>query len=85
MIIRILELIYYQDGQGHGVKNTLGTGIYQIIQQPLFYLYRLVISQCLFLFLFILFLLFIRKVHKYGKSTTGESWDIVVNEETYYK
>ncbi|KAL7615381.1 hypothetical protein Lser_V15G04939 [Lactuca serriola] len=25
------------------------------------------------------------KVHKYGKSTTGESWDIVVNEETYYK
>ncbi|XP_073290013.1 protein EARLY STARVATION 1, chloroplastic-like isoform X1 [Primulina huaijiensis] len=25
------------------------------------------------------------KVHKYGKSTTGESWDIVVDEETYYK
>ncbi|KAL4579048.1 hypothetical protein LXL04_015183 [Taraxacum kok-saghyz] len=25
------------------------------------------------------------KVHKYGKSTTGESWDIVVNEETFYK
>ncbi|KAJ7957958.1 Inactive purple acid phosphatase-like protein [Quillaja saponaria] len=24
------------------------------------------------------------KVHKYGKSTTGESWDIVVDEETYY-
>ncbi|XP_039070049.1 uncharacterized protein LOC120216790 [Hibiscus syriacus] len=26
-----------------------------------------------------------RKVHKYGKSTTGESWDIVVDEETYYE
>ncbi|XP_078155568.1 inactive purple acid phosphatase-like protein [Carex rostrata] len=25
------------------------------------------------------------KVHKYGKSTTGESWDIFVNEETYYE
>lgn len=25
------------------------------------------------------------KVHKYGKSTTGESWDIVVEEETYYE
>ncbi|KAI3745727.1 hypothetical protein L6452_08133 [Arctium lappa] len=25
------------------------------------------------------------KVHKYGKSTTGESWDTVVNEETYYE
>ncbi|KMS99551.1 hypothetical protein BVRB_1g022780 isoform B [Beta vulgaris subsp. vulgaris] len=25
------------------------------------------------------------KVHKYGKSTTGESWDIVVVEETYYE
>nr|GMC85002.1 inactive purple acid phosphatase-like protein [Ipomoea batatas]GMD43608.1 inactive purple acid phosphatase-like protein [Ipomoea batatas]GME19351.1 inactive purple acid phosphatase-like protein [Ipomoea batatas] len=25
------------------------------------------------------------KVHKYGKSTTGESWDIVVDEETYYE
>lgn len=25
------------------------------------------------------------KVHKYGKSTTGESWDIVVHEETYYE
>ncbi|KAM2533141.1 hypothetical protein PS1_001670 [Malus domestica] len=24
-------------------------------------------------------------VHKYGKSTTGESWDIVVDEETYYE
>ncbi|KAL6506617.1 Protein EARLY STARVATION 1, chloroplastic [Orobanche hederae] len=23
------------------------------------------------------------KVHKYGKSTTGEKWDIVVDEETY--
>lgn len=29
--------------------------------------------------------LFTRKVHKYGKSTTGESWDIVVDEETYYE
>lgn len=27
----------------------------------------------------------ISKVHKYGKSTTGESWDIVVDEETYYE
>jgi hypothetical protein len=26
-----------------------------------------------------------RKVHKYGKGTTGESWDIVVDEETYYE
>jgi hypothetical protein len=26
-----------------------------------------------------------RKVHKYGKSTTSESWDIVVDEETYYE
>lgn len=26
-----------------------------------------------------------RKVHKYGNSTTGESWDIVVDEETYYE
>ncbi|KAF6157782.1 hypothetical protein GIB67_038250 [Kingdonia uniflora] len=26
-----------------------------------------------------------RKVHKYGKSTTGESWDIIVDEETYYE
>ncbi|CAN6480903.1 unnamed protein product [Victoria cruziana] len=25
------------------------------------------------------------KVHKYGRSTTGESWDIVVEEETYYE
>nr|GEX76772.1 hypothetical protein CTI12_AA572080 [Tanacetum cinerariifolium] len=25
------------------------------------------------------------KVHKYGKSTTGESSDIVVDEETYYE
>ncbi|KAK9062939.1 hypothetical protein SSX86_020129 [Deinandra increscens subsp. villosa] len=25
------------------------------------------------------------KVHKYGKSTTDEGWDIVVDEETYYK
>nr|XP_007151941.1 hypothetical protein PHAVU_004G088800g [Phaseolus vulgaris]ESW23935.1 hypothetical protein PHAVU_004G088800g [Phaseolus vulgaris] len=25
------------------------------------------------------------KVHKYGNSTTGESWDIVVDEETYYE
>ncbi|KAK9129275.1 hypothetical protein Sjap_009762 [Stephania japonica] len=25
------------------------------------------------------------KVHKYGKSTTGESWDIFVEEETYYE
>ncbi|GLJ16242.1 hypothetical protein SUGI_0272890 [Cryptomeria japonica] len=25
------------------------------------------------------------KVHKYGKSTTGESWDIVVEEGTYYE
>ncbi|XP_022769336.1 uncharacterized protein LOC111312896 isoform X1 [Durio zibethinus] len=25
------------------------------------------------------------KVHKYGKSTSGESWDIVVDEETYYE
>ncbi|KAJ7966954.1 Inactive purple acid phosphatase-like protein [Quillaja saponaria] len=25
------------------------------------------------------------KVHKYGKSTTGESWDIDVDEETYYE
>ncbi|XP_039001832.1 uncharacterized protein LOC120127992 isoform X3 [Hibiscus syriacus] len=25
------------------------------------------------------------KVHKYGKSTTGENWDIVVDEETYYE
>ncbi|KAF5198676.1 inactive purple acid phosphatase-like protein [Thalictrum thalictroides] len=25
------------------------------------------------------------KVHKYGKSTTGEIWDIVVDEETYYE
>ncbi|KAL6659970.1 hypothetical protein ACP70R_002092 [Stipagrostis hirtigluma subsp. patula] len=25
------------------------------------------------------------KVHKYGKSTTGESWDLVVDEETYYE
>ncbi|CAA7403545.1 unnamed protein product [Spirodela intermedia] len=24
-------------------------------------------------------------VHKYGKSTTGESWDIVVDEDTYYE
>ncbi|GMH04659.1 hypothetical protein Nepgr_006499 [Nepenthes gracilis] len=24
------------------------------------------------------------KVHKYGKSTTGESWDIVADEETHY-
>lgn len=24
-------------------------------------------------------------MHKYGKSTTGESWDIVVDEETYYE
>ncbi|KAE9603508.1 hypothetical protein Lal_00001787 [Lupinus albus] len=24
------------------------------------------------------------KVHKYGNSTTSESWDIVVDEETYY-
>lgn len=27
----------------------------------------------------------ISKVHKYGNSTTGESWDIVVDEETYYE
>ncbi|XP_074584444.1 protein EARLY STARVATION 1, chloroplastic-like [Curcuma longa] len=25
------------------------------------------------------------KVHKYGKSTAGESWDIIVDEETYYE
>ncbi|KAF2310210.1 hypothetical protein GH714_007220 [Hevea brasiliensis] len=25
------------------------------------------------------------KVHKYGRSTTGESWDIVVDDETYYE
>ncbi|KAL6907700.1 hypothetical protein ACP4OV_002739 [Aristida adscensionis] len=25
------------------------------------------------------------KVHKYGKSTTGERWDLVVDEETYYE
>ncbi|KAK4354779.1 hypothetical protein RND71_026973 [Anisodus tanguticus] len=25
------------------------------------------------------------KVHKYGKSTTGESWDMVVDEKTYYE
>ncbi|KMZ70237.1 hypothetical protein ZOSMA_1G02130 [Zostera marina] len=25
------------------------------------------------------------KVHKYGKSTTGESWDIIVDEDTYYE
>ncbi|ERM96367.1 uncharacterized protein LOC18424299 isoform X1 [Amborella trichopoda] len=25
------------------------------------------------------------KVHKYGRSTTGESWDIVVDEETHYE
>eukprot|EP00252_Welwitschia_mirabilis_P008922 TRINITY_DN21184_c0_g1_i2.p1 TRINITY_DN21184_c0_g1~~TRINITY_DN21184_c0_g1_i2.p1 ORF type:complete len:505 (-),score=105.81 TRINITY_DN21184_c0_g1_i2:346-1860(-) len=25
------------------------------------------------------------KVHKYGKSTTGESWDIIVEEGTYYE
>ncbi|GAB2215928.1 hypothetical protein Droror1_Dr00023691 [Drosera rotundifolia] len=25
------------------------------------------------------------KVHKYGKSTTGESWDIVVDEGTHYE
>ncbi|KAM0949750.1 hypothetical protein DsansV1_C05g0056071 [Dioscorea sansibarensis] len=25
------------------------------------------------------------KVHKYGKSTTGESWDITVDEDTYYE
>ncbi|KAA3467135.1 inactive purple acid phosphatase-like protein [Gossypium australe] len=25
------------------------------------------------------------KVHKYGKSTTGESWDLIVHEETYYE
>jgi hypothetical protein len=30
-------------------------------------------------------LLYFRKVHKYGKSTTGESWDLVVDEETYYE
>nr|CAD1835212.1 unnamed protein product [Ananas comosus var. bracteatus] len=24
-------------------------------------------------------------VHKYGKSTTGESWDIVMDEETSYE
>ncbi|TQE01122.1 hypothetical protein C1H46_013261 [Malus baccata] len=24
-------------------------------------------------------------VHKYGKITTGESWDSVVDEETYYE
>jgi len=28
---------------------------------------------------------FLSKVHKYGKSTTGESWDIVVDEGTYYE
>ncbi|KAH9693760.1 Inactive purple acid phosphatase-like protein [Citrus sinensis] len=33
----------------------------------------------------LLFHLVTRKVHKYGKSTTGESWDIVVDEETYYE
>uniref|UniRef100_A0A7N0T005 Uncharacterized protein n=1 Tax=Kalanchoe fedtschenkoi TaxID=63787 RepID=A0A7N0T005_KALFE len=25
------------------------------------------------------------KVHKFGKSTTGESWDITVDEETHYE
>ncbi|XP_042506678.1 uncharacterized protein LOC122083073 isoform X2 [Macadamia integrifolia] len=25
------------------------------------------------------------KVHKYGRSTTGESWDIIVEEETFYE
>ncbi|XP_048446697.1 uncharacterized protein LOC103942294 [Pyrus x bretschneideri] len=25
------------------------------------------------------------KVHKYGKGTTGESWDVVGDEETYYE
>ncbi|TYI42827.1 hypothetical protein ES332_A01G125600v1 [Gossypium tomentosum] len=25
------------------------------------------------------------KVHKYGKSTTGEIWDLIVHEETYYE
>ncbi|KAM3017834.1 hypothetical protein FF2_001675 [Malus domestica] len=25
------------------------------------------------------------KVHEYGESTTGGSWDIVVDEETYYE
>ncbi|KAF8377720.1 hypothetical protein HHK36_031104 [Tetracentron sinense] len=25
------------------------------------------------------------KMHKFGKSTTGESWDIIVDEETYYE
>ncbi|XP_039055692.1 uncharacterized protein LOC120198413 [Hibiscus syriacus] len=25
------------------------------------------------------------KVHKYGKSTTGESWDLVIDEDTYYE
>jgi hypothetical protein len=32
-----------------------------------------------------MFVLDFRKVHKYGKSTTGESWDLVVDEETYYE
>ncbi|GJY12516.1 eceriferum 3-like protein [Tanacetum coccineum] len=27
----------------------------------------------------------LRMVHKYEKSTMGESWDIVVEEETYYE
>ncbi|KAF8406694.1 hypothetical protein HHK36_008785 [Tetracentron sinense] len=27
----------------------------------------------------------IKKVHKFGTSTTGESWDIIVDEETYYE
>jgi hypothetical protein len=26
-----------------------------------------------------------RKVHKYGKSTSGESWDSIVEEATYYQ
>ncbi|XP_043709508.1 uncharacterized protein LOC122658560 isoform X2 [Telopea speciosissima] len=25
------------------------------------------------------------KVHKYGRSTTGESWDIIAEEETFYE
>lgn len=44
--------------------------------------FRAILRTCVNLYAFSLCT---SKVHKYGKSTTGESWDIVADEETYYE
>lgn len=70
-------MLHVQVGQGRGERNILETGMQLCLYVSLFSMLYLEPSSNVSLSY--------RKVHKYGKSTTSESWDIVVDEETYYE